>query len=280
MNDPLQPIRDQVQTTADAIRWACVIESTSPKAGNVHPGKSFADLNYSDFIAAANITADHLPGSHSGLSTRMLECIRECQAQTDTNVNLGIVLLLGPLSVAESFDVESLDKVLTSLDDQDGANIFRAISLAGAGGLDRVDVMDVHETNEPVDIVAAMKLAVDRDRIAVQYASGFDDLLSKVVPVVESAIHQCDDVLAGVAKAHLRLLATSPDSLIGRKNGIEVAAAVQHKAAEVDENDAASVADFDRWLRRDGNRFNPGTTADLIAASLFVLLARDLPFSY
>ena len=37
-------------------------------------------------------------------------------------------------------------------------------------------------------------------------------------------------------------------------------------------DDPESVADFDRLLRSNGNRLNPGTTADLIAASLFVLL--------
>jgi triphosphoribosyl-dephospho-CoA synthase len=33
-----------------------------------------------------------------------------------------------------------------------------------------------------------------------------------------------------------------------------------------------AAAGLDRWLRRDGNRLNPGTSADLIAASLFVCL--------
>jgi triphosphoribosyl-dephospho-CoA synthase len=34
----------------------------------------------------------------------------------------------------------------------------------------------------------------------------------------------------------------------------------------------AAAGGLDRWLRRDGNRLNPGTSADLIAASLFVWL--------
>ncbi|MFN5467079.1 MAG: hypothetical protein ACK5AM_03065 [Pirellulaceae bacterium] len=32
---------------------------------------------------------------------------------------------------------------------------------------------------------------------------------------------------------------------------------------------------FDQWLRADGNRRNPGTTADLIAAALMVALVRQ-----
>jgi triphosphoribosyl-dephospho-CoA synthase len=34
----------------------------------------------------------------------------------------------------------------------------------------------------------------------------------------------------------------------------------------------AVLADFDFWLRSDGHRRNPGTTADLITAGLFVTL--------
>jgi triphosphoribosyl-dephospho-CoA synthase len=36
-----------------------------------------------------------------------------------------------------------------------------------------------------------------------------------------------------------------------------------------------SWIDFDRWLRADGHRRNPGTTADLIAAALMVALVRQ-----
>jgi triphosphoribosyl-dephospho-CoA synthase len=34
----------------------------------------------------------------------------------------------------------------------------------------------------------------------------------------------------------------------------------------------AALADLDSWLRAEGNGRNPGATADLIAACLFVLL--------
>jgi triphosphoribosyl-dephospho-CoA synthase len=34
----------------------------------------------------------------------------------------------------------------------------------------------------------------------------------------------------------------------------------------------AAAAELDFWLRSDGHRRNPGTTADLVATGLFVLL--------
>ncbi|TWT51085.1 ATP:dephospho-CoA triphosphoribosyl transferase [Rubripirellula amarantea] len=272
MPDPLQTIRDQVHSAQDAIRWACVLEASSPKAGNVHPSQSFDDLSFQDFVQAAQVTADRLPGKVVGLSDRMLDCVRQCRSRTGTNVNLGIVLLLGPLCVADATDSGSVTRILASLDGNDGANLFAAISEAGAGGLDRVDSLDVNDTKEPVDIVAAMKLAADRDRVALQYATNYQDLLDNVVPLVVASVKECGDVLAGIARAHVRLLAEAPDSLIARKNGAEVAHAVQQRARSVNVHDATSVAEFDCYLRTDGNRLNPGTTADLIAAALFVLL--------
>ena len=38
---------------------------------------------------------------------------------------------------------------------------------------------------------------------------------------------------------------------------------------------AESLKEFDRFLRVNGNRLNPGTTADLVTATLFVALAED-----
>ena len=35
------------------------------------------------------------------------------------------------------------------------------------------------------------------------------------------------------------------------------------------------MADFDTWLRAEGHSRNPGTTADLMTACLFVLLRED-----
>ena len=37
-----------------------------------------------------------------------------------------------------------------------------------------------------------------------------------------------------------------------------------------------AIAEFDHWLRADGHRRNPGTTADLVAACLFVALREGI----
>ena len=78
------------------------------------------------------------------------------------------------------------------------------------------------------------------------------------------------------SQLYLRLLAQHPDSLILRKHGASCARDVSHRAADVLEagwpgrDDARRLCDeFDLWLRQPENRFNPGTTADLVTAALY-----------
>lgn len=286
MSDPLQAIRTQVGCPADAVRWACVLEATAPKAGNVFPGMSFGDLCHRDFVVAADIAAESLADRDSKLSVRVLEAVRRSVEATGTNVNLGILLLLGPLVGADESlgqpagGVDRWDcwrpavkSFLAGLSREDGQRYFEAISRSMAGGLGVVAEMDVRTTPaDEIDLVQAMRLSADDDRIARQYACDFSDLFDNVVPVVAAEIHHCGDVLAGTASAHLRLLAEEPDSLIARKRGREVALAVQKRAAEVRPQNASEVAEFDTYLRDRAHSLNPGTTADLIAAGLYVLL--------
>jgi triphosphoribosyl-dephospho-CoA synthase len=80
-------------------------------------------------------------------------------------------------------------------------------------------------------------------------------------------------------EAYLRTLAAVPDTLVARKDGFAAADAVSAGARRVlaaaPEGRAAAAAAFDADLRRHGNRWNPGTTADLVAAGLFVALADE-----
>lgn len=271
MIDPLRIIRDRCSTLSDSIRWACILEATAPKAGNVYPGRPFTDLTYSHFTQAAELASHHLSRFDQPIGCRIHDCIRATRSATGTNVNLGIVLLIAPLAEAAHSE-RSIDVVLSSLAEHDSQQILKAISNAGAGGLDRVDEMDVFTPTGNTDVVAAMRLAANRDRIARQYTEDFSDLHDNVVPVLSDAVGRCGDLLSGICDAHLQILATSPDSLIARKCGIQVANQVQQRAGMVNPSDLESRRQFDDWLRSDGNRMNPGTTADLIAAALFVLL--------
>lgn len=285
MTSPLDLMRSQCSSRADAIRWACILEATAPKPGNVSPGFDFDDLAYSDFIEAAEMTSDVFDESDESFSHLVLEASSDVADEIGTNVNLGILLLLGPLVQAEPtqrpYDWASwstrVRDVLVNLTADDSARLYNAINAAAPGGMGQSEEMDLSGP-APDDFLAAMDVARKQDLIAENYCDGFSQLFEDVVPVVWQSISESGDLLAGIVAAHVKLLSAFPDSLIVRKFGNAVAGDVQQRAA-FDSSDPQKLAAFDRFLR-DGTvdlsgqhrNINPGTTADLIAAALYILL--------
>jgi len=260
---------------------ACVLEATAPKPGNVYRGADFEDLSYVDFLVGAAIIGpimERAPDRRVGRT--VWEATEATRRFTKSNANLGIILLLAPLAkVPREFPIgEGIVGVLAELNEEDARDAYRAIRLAKPGGLGAVDEGDVHaEPDRP--LVEAMQLAAERDLVARQYASGFSQVLGEVVPLLEEGVRRGWPLSDIIVRAQLELLARYPDSLIGRKCGAALArevsdraAAVLHSGAPEEEAYRRALADFDFWLRADGNRRNPGTTADLIAAGLFVAL--------
>ncbi len=264
---------------------ACIWEVNARKVGNVYPGISFSDCGVVEFIlsAAAIRTIFRWPG-HSGTGWLVRRAVEETRAIVGTNTNLGIVLLLAPLvnAIQPGYPFRAVVSAeLERLSVQDTQQVYEAIRSAKPGGLGDATEQDVRD--EPtVTLLEAMKLAADRDMVARQYANGFADVFDFGVPAFVDALAQFDCVEAAIIDSQLRWLATYPDSLIARKNGIAVAEDVQRRATTVlqlgslatPEGRAAGVA-LDKHLRSDGNKLNPGTTADLITACLFVALREN-----
>ena len=120
-----------------------------------------------------------------------------------------------------------------------------------------------------------MALAADRDLIARQYANAFADVFELGVPALLDGIRQFGRLEPAIQHCQLVWLANHPDSLIVRKRGPAVAAEASKRARsllEIGGLGSSAYDEFDRWLREDGHARNPGTTADLVTACLFVAL--------
>jgi triphosphoribosyl-dephospho-CoA synthase len=191
-----------------------------------------------------------------------------------------MVLLLAPLaSVGLDEDLrEGLTRVLGSTTIQDAGLVYRAIRLAKPGGLGQVNQHDV--AGEPtITLLEAMSLAADRDLVARQYDLKFADVFDSVLPSIRRSIDQKRKVETVIIAASLEFLANHPDTLIARKRGLETAREASSRAARVldlgwpdDPLGVTELDDFDHWLRDDGHARNPGATADLVTAGLFVAL--------
>lgn len=281
---------------AQCATLACLLEVSAPKPGNVHRGADFEDLTYFDFIVSAAMIG---PCFSSGLAagnqeltvgTIVSNAVNATRDAVETNTNLGTLLLLAPLAMVprETPLAAGIQAVLDQLSAHDTLLVYEAIRRAHPGGMGQVDQGDLANT-PPDGLVAAMRLAEDRDLVARQYTNGFEQVFANVVPWLQEGL-QCGVTLSDtIVWTHLKLMSQYPDSLIGRKCGREVArqSALMATAAvdagnPGDDGYAAHLADLDFWLRSDSNRRNPGTTADLIAAGLFVCLREGVirpPFS-
>jgi triphosphoribosyl-dephospho-CoA synthase len=172
--------------------------------------------------------------------------------------------------------------VLRALDVADARAAYAAIRLAGAGGLAERVEHDVH--SEPaVGLREAMASAAERDSVASEYVTDFALTFGTGLPALIAALDDGLAVRDAIVELHLRLLAEVPDTLIARKLGRDAAARVSEGARDVLAGGAVrtdagrrALRSFDASLRAPGNALNPGTTADLVTATLFVALVERM----
>ena len=264
---------------------ACVLEAAAPKVGNVHRGADFEDLTFGDFLVSAVAIGPVMDSAKDvGVGQTVLAAVKATRQLAGTNVNLGIALLLSPLAAVprDTPLKDGVAAVLRNLTADDSRLVYEAIRLARPGGLGTAEKMDVHST-PPALLLDAMEAAKDRDLIAKQYVTDFSLVLEELAPALVRGRGQGWSLTDAIIHAHVGLIARHGDSLIVRKCGSEVGQQASARAAEVlaaggpgDENYLRALSDFDFWLRSDGHRRNPGTTADLIAAGLFAVLRDGL----
>lgn len=258
-------------TIEDAVRAACLLEVTARKVGNVHPLASFADCDWGSFAASADAIAPVLGSAERPIGEMSLRAVEATKSRVAANTNLGMVLLLAPLAaVPPGEDLEpGIARVLSRTTADDCGRVYEAIRVAHPGGLGSADREDVAST-PTVTLVEAMRLAADRDSIARQYANGFAD----VFRFAEGLSAACwPELERQIVAVHLDMIASGLETLIERKCGPALAGEAARRAKAV-QTSRAGLNEFDAWLRADGHRRNPGTTADLVAAALFVAVRR------
>jgi triphosphoribosyl-dephospho-CoA synthase len=288
MSRPVSDARP-VRTAADVAalaQLACLLEVSAPKPGNVSPGRHFADLRYEDFLTSAvAIGAPFLRVADRPLGETIRDAIDTTMIWTRTNTNLGIVLLLAPLARAAvtpgAQDLRSsLRSVLADTTVADAREVYAAIRCARPGGLGRAESQDV-AADPDVTLLDAMRLAADRDGIAHEYATGFEVTFERGAPVLEGARRDGLPWGDAIVETFLHLLEAAPDTHIVRRTGAAAADRVSRLAREAlmaggvrSAHGRAAIDDMHAAIADARNSHNPGTTADLTAAAIFVTLIR------
>jgi triphosphoribosyl-dephospho-CoA synthase len=267
---------------AGAAQLACVLEASAEKPGNITPSHDFDDTSYEDMLRSGIALGPELGrAGERAVGETVLAAVRASRDAAGANTNLGIALLLTPLARAALSGGplrERLGDVLDALTVDDARDAYEAIRLAEAGGLEERVAHDLRE--EPrVTLREAMASAAHRDTIAAEYVNDYAVTFELGTPALADALRVGVRPRDAIVELALRLLATIPDTLIARKRGAEAAGRVAVGAREVltaggvrSARGRSALAGFDASLRQDGNALNPGTTADLVTAVLFVAL--------
>jgi len=279
------PVDDGVGPAPGSRGWcaaeACRLEATAEKPGNVHPGASFPDLDHAELVAAGRAIAPAIEAAPSRhLGGTILAAVTASRRVTRSNANLGIILAIAPLAsvpgaeAGRPFRPADVAAILARLTPRDAADTWEAIALAAPGGMGRRGRWDLAGP-PPDDLLAAMAVAAPHDRIARLWVEGWGPLEDGLVADLVAELGEGRPLGEGIVLGFLKQLAREPDTLVARRHGPEVAAAVSRRAAAVLRCPGASwreaAANFDRSLRHP-RRVNPGTTADLCAAALYILL--------
>ncbi len=234
-----------------------------------------------------------------GVGKSILDSVKDMMNwQRGGNVHLGIILLFSPLAAAAGSvmkeGVVDLDELRSSLDEVikgatslDSVNIYRAIDLAmSVENLGPVDQLDVKDTSSierirderltPRDIFNECQA---RDAICNEWVTGFNVTFTEGYPFLRKRLDEGASINEVTVDTFLKTLSEHPDSLIQRKKGVEDAIMVSEKAREIIQAGGVAtevgmkmIQTLDNELRKENGSLNPGTTADLTAASLFLLL--------
>ncbi|MCZ7662378.1 MAG: triphosphoribosyl-dephospho-CoA synthase [Thermoleophilia bacterium] len=268
-----------------AAQLACVFEVNAEKPGNVTRRANFRDARFEDFLASAVAVGPAFQdAARAAVGETILRAVRDTRRFVRTNTNLGVILLLGPLAKAAGQGGPeglraAVAHVLNGLTVEDARKTYEAIRLSAPSGLGQVERHGVHVRDVDVTLRQAMDLARGRDSVAREYVTDFEISLGLGYGTLRQSWAEGCTLSDSVVQTFLTVLAEVPDTLIARKKGQAAAEEVSRRAAEVlaaggclSKGGRDELARLDCDLRDESHVLNPGTTADLVAASLFAFL--------
>jgi triphosphoribosyl-dephospho-CoA synthase len=273
-----------MRTPADNAQLALLIEvSGAPKPGNVDRHREYETLRFEHFLAGAVGAGSGLRAAEAGgeLGAAFGESVEGMRHQRGGNTQFGCLLNLVPLvrTAADGpLSPDSVREVCAATTVEDACDFYRAFEYVdvAAGALPSdIDLPDVGLAADAVPTVRergltlwdVMERSAPIDANAREWVEGFP----RSFAASEGILDDDGPATERVARTFIRLLAEEPDTLVRTQHGERVAREVQESAADVGADLDAAAALAEEYVERD---INPGTTADLTAAAVFIALER------
>jgi triphosphoribosyl-dephospho-CoA synthase len=281
--------RNHPDQVAQCATLAMLLElSCSPKPGNVDRCHDYSDVSFQHFLVSAMAVHPVFRKAAEGgdsVGQLLLEAVLSWRDWSlRGNTHFGSLVLMIPLALAAgragSLE-EELPRVLKESTAQDALDFHEAFELA------EVRVAEVEEFSlrdyssrdrllqERKTLLDLMRLSEGHDLIAKEWATSFQRCFQLASRLEEFTSEY--GLNRAVVRTFLEALSAEADSLVTTKFGAEKSREVSRRAGEALEDEtleAARLLDIE-LLEAD---INPGSTADLIAASLFIALLRGLRF--
>ena len=291
----------EAKEIANLAQIASVLEVSGwPKPGNVHRTRNYDDMVFQDFVISGVVIGDTMEEvanqakeiddlSNAELGKYILQAVNETNKWIETNTNLGIMMMCIPIAasaaISNSFDEiqENVGRFMDATTVEDAVNLYDAINVADAGGMGDQEEFDVMSEKAKDELRAnnqtmydVLKISAGWDRLANELTSKMPVCFEIGYPTFSHLWETCDDVDVinkATVLTFMTILSQIPDTLISRKYGNEIAESVSGKAEEIlkfkdDDSFVEKLLEFDDYLYE--NKYNPGTTADLTAASIFL----------
>jgi len=258
------------------------------KPGNVSVYAEGHDMTVADFRVSAKVSSEPLCNPNYSLGEKIYYAVKATREAVGCNTNLGIILLCAPLIQAISQKISDLtlrqavSKVISDATIEDADWVFKAISLASPGGLGSSDQQDVNQ-KASVTLLEAMKIASVKDRIALQYTTDYQDIFNFLVLRYNAGFNRWGDRNWAAVAVYADMLSQFPDSHIERKYGDQYSEMVATKMAQLSEELSKTDSPeqikpllfcLDQELKLYG--INPGTTADMIVATVLTAFLEEL----
>ena len=264
-----------------AYLFSCKKDIELIKPGSVNLLSSHKDTKAQDYLDSAILSSKELFNQNYSLGKRILESVNVTRSQVNVNTNLGIILLCAPV-IQSYIDFNNLDlregikKALSTTSIKDTHDLCAAINISSPGGLGDSDMYDT-ASYPNASIKQIMDYSQEYDRISYQYSHNFSDIFDFIIPKLEFLNQRYESLDISLSLLFIEILAKIPDSHISRKFGDKIAKKTSNNAHDLlkildREHDpdylAKALNNLDYEYKKKG--INPGTTADLLVASLMI----------
>jgi triphosphoribosyl-dephospho-CoA synthase len=285
---------------ARSAQLALLLEvSAYPKPGNVDRTHDFVDTGYEHFLASSvalypvlRAAAVRGRGKGTGVGELIKSGVEESVTwQSGGNTHFGVLLLLVPLAMAagtcERYDMEKLKRKATEImlntrvdDAIEVYTVFPKAKVKVRRDVPEFDLTDKASIKEirrkQLSLYEIFTISASYDLISRELVGGFKLTFRYASRINDLAKEEC--INEAITHAYLRLLSEEEDTFIKMKFGAEKSKYVKERAKRVVNRGykRKEIEEFDEDLISEG--LNPGSTADIIAAALFICILGGLRF--